>query len=219
MYSLALLAAALATAFAAPTSQNVEARQYPGTDPTCDQPTEYKNVTVSPRFSGPMQMAMVGPVTSNPEDPGTLSKIYTQTEGVTITIGASLGLDFPKAVGTTGIGLSIDGSYAWSYSDTTGYSDSVSCPTGSPNAYTCSAETETHFVHVTGTAEVVETGSCYNSGQVDKSTPFNFTAPVVLQSDPKTGSSNADSTFYACICGSSPNQTELSNFKKCTGPC
>ena len=70
--------------------------QYPGAPPTigsCEEHWDYKNIKAGPSYQGPWQMVSNEVATSNSEDPGTLTATYSDSVGVTITEGFSLGLN------------------------------------------------------------------------------------------------------------------------------
>lgn len=67
------------------------APQYDDGYTPCAESTEYKDLSFTPQYTGGWQMTGAPPVTSDPISAASLTATYSESIGVTITEGFSLG--------------------------------------------------------------------------------------------------------------------------------
>lgn len=184
----------------------------------CNGLEYYTDLTESTPFLGSWSMTGAAAVVSNSE-PSNLEATYSETVGVTITVGISLGADLPEEVAEVGF----DASVSWSRFDTDGWTAGVECPPGTPDAYTCGMSAIPHYVTIAGTAaKYYASGDCgnQNGNTVPGSeVPFSMQTPVTDAGTvaPDGGNHNLF-TFAACICSTSKNQTTGPGLGHCPAP-
>lgn len=184
------------------------------TDP-CNSITTYSDLQESAVWLGNWSMTGASAVTSNSE-PANLEATYSESVGITITVGVELGADLPDEVAEAGLSASI----SWSKFDTNGWTAGVDCPPGDPLPYSCGLSAIPHLVNISGSVSTFyESGNCDNRNGQNDTTAFQYWAPVTDTDTvaPNGGHHNLF-TFAACICNLSKNQTTEPGLGPCPAP-
>lgn len=101
----------------------------------------------------------------------------------------------------------IDDSISYTTTTATGYTIGEPCP---PGGYVCGLTYTNNVANVAGMQNNVMVGDCVTAGDVVKTQPYSFAAPVMLGPD-------AQVTFASCVTAASPNQTAVEGTPSCPG--